>query len=390
MPVIYFDHGATSWPKPAAVREALDEYLLGEVGSPGRSGHRMSIRASQRVEETRELLARLFNIADPVRIAFTQNATEALNLAIYGLLRPGDHVVTTSVEHNSVMRPLRHLSENGVALTVVPCASDGTLVPESIRQAVRDDTKLIVTTHGSNVVGSLLPVAKIGQIAREYGVPFLVDAAQTAGSVPIDVETLGIDLLAFTGHKALLGLTGTGGLYVREGIHLNPLIRGGTGSDSELESQPDFMPDKYESGTVNVAGLVGLGAAVRHVLRIGVERIRAHEQALAERFIRGCADIPKVRLYGPRDSEQRGAVVAFNIDGLVPSEVGLLLEQHYGIYCRVGLHCAPGAHRTLGTLPAGTVRFSFGYSNTLADIDTALAALKEISTWCREEGENHG
>lgn len=225
--VVYFDHAATSWPKPPTVKAALNQYLAMGAGNPGRSGHRMSIAAAQLVEETRELVAELFGVTDPSRITFTKNATEALNLAIVGLLSPGDHVVVSSIEHNSVMRPLRHLEARGVELTVVNCAPDGTLNSDDVRRAIRPDTRLIATLHGSNVIGTLLPVAEISAIARETNVPYLVDASQTAGAMPIDVEKLAVDLFAFTGHKGLLGLTGTGGLYVREGLSLTPLIRGG-------------------------------------------------------------------------------------------------------------------------------------------------------------------
>jgi cysteine desulfurase family protein len=326
--VIYFDHAATSWPKPPSVGAALNQYLEMGVGNPGRSGHRMSIAAAQLVEETRELVAELFGIADPSRITFTKNATEALNLALYGLLSPGDHVVVSSIEHNSVMRPLRHLESRGVELTVVNCAPDGTLNPVDVRQAIRPDTRLIATLHGSNVMGTLLPVAELSAIARDANIAYLVDASQTAGAMPIDVGKLAVDLFVFTGHKGLLGLTGTGGLYVREGLSLTPLIRGGTGSDSELEEQPEFMPDCFESGTLNVAGLTSLAAGVEYLLEIGVEKVQAHEKMLVERFLQGVAEIPGLVLYGPRDIEQRCSTIAFNISDVPCSEVGLLLLGH--------------------------------------------------------------
>lgn len=379
--MIYFDHAATSWPKPLAVKTALNQYLAMGAGNPGRSGHRMSIAAAQLVEEARGLVAELFGITDPSRITFTKNATEALNLAIYGLLNPGDHVLVSSIEHNSVMRPLRHLEQRGVELTVVKCAPDGTLNANDVRRAIRPQTRLIVTLHGSNVMGTLLPVAEISALAREANVPYLLDASQTAGAIPIDVEKLGVDLFAFTGHKGLLGLTGTGGLYVREGLSLTPLIRGGTGSESELEEQPEFMPDCFESGTLNVAGLASLAAGVAYLLEIGVDKVFCHEQVLVDRFLQGASNIPGVVLYGPRDIGQRCSTIAFNISDLPCSEVALLLDQQYGIMSRVGLHCAPGAHRTIGTFPMGTVRFGFGYSNTIEEIDIALRALGDISNW---------
>lgn len=378
---IYFDHAATSWPKPGVIRVAFENYLQEGIGNPGRSGHRMSIAAAQLVEDTRERLARLFNISDPSRIAFTKSATEALNLAMTGLLRPGDHVVTSSVEHNSVIRPLRFLEENGVALTVVTCAPDGSLNTEAVRQALRPNTRLIVTLHGSNVLGTLLPVRDIAKIAREKDVHYLVDVSQTAGVVPIDITDWGVDMVAFTGHKGLLGVTGTGGLYIRDGLDLSPLIRGGTGSESESEIQPTFMPDCYEAGTPNVAGLAALAASVGYLLNVGVENVWEHEQQLLRRFIDGVVEIPGIQLYGRSDIEQRCGVAAFNIQGLSCSDVGLLLDQNFGIMSRVGLHCAPEAHRTIGTFPTGTVRFSFGYTNTRAEIDHALTALEKIAKW---------
>ena len=379
--MIYFDHAATSWPKPPGVRESLARYFDEAGGNPGRSGHRMSIAAAQAVEDTRDLLAELLATPDPSRIAFTKNATEALNIAIYGSLRPGDHAVTTSIEHNSVMRPLRHLESLGLELTVVPTAPDGTLEAARIATAIRPGTRLVSTVHGSNVMGSLLPIDEIARICRDRGVPYLVDASQTAGAVPIDVEALGVDLLAFTGHKALLGMTGTGGLFVRPGLAIDPLLRGGTGSRSDEEIQPDFMPDALESGTLNVAGIVGLGAGVRHLLETGVYEIEAHERELTARFVDGAGGIPGVTVYAPADAKQRCAVVSFNVDVLSPSEVGTILDRDFGIMSRVGLHCSPGAHRTIGTFPTGTVRFGFGLSNTLAEVDTALDAIAEIAAW---------
>lgn len=378
-PVIYFDYAATSWPKPAAVRTALNDYFGEAGGNPGRSGHQMSIAAARVVLEAREAVARLFNVSDPGRIVFTKNATEALNLAIYGLLRPGDHVVTSSLEHNSVMRPLRHLEAQGVEVTVVACSPAGLLDSNDVRHALRPDTRLLITTHGSNVVGTLLPIGELAAVAHERGVPYLVDTAQTAGSIPIDVEALGVDLLAFTGHKGLLGLTGTGGLYLREGLALAPLMRGGTGSDSELEHQPDFLPDIYESGTLNVAGLAGLAAGVTALLERGVDRMQAHEGGLIQHFLGEAANIPGLTVYGPPDVSRRIGVLSFNLAGLSPSEMGVVLEQDYGILCRIGLHCAPAAHRTIGTYPTGTVRFSWGAFTTQEELDIALGALAEIA-----------
>ena len=379
--MIYFDHAATSWPKPPAVREALDRYFGDAGGNPGRAGHRMSIAAARLVEETRNGLAELLGIEDPARLAFAKNATEALNVAIYGLLQPGDHAVTSSVEHNSVMRPLRDLERRGVAVTVVPCGPDGLIDADAIAAAIRPDTRLVVTLHGSNVTGALLPIDAIAAACRERGIPYLVDAAQTAGAIPIDVAALGVDLLAFTGHKGLLGMTGTGGLYVRPGLSFEPLLRGGTGSRSDLEVQPDFMPDAYESGTLDVAGLAGLGAGVRHLLETGVDKVEAHDRDLATRAIDGLAGIPGVTVYAPSDEYRRCGVLSFTVEGLAPSDVGGILDRDFEIMSRVGLHCAPGAHRTIGTFPTGTVRFGFGLSNTIEEVDTAIGAVAEIAGW---------
>src|SRR5437762_5569969 len=289
---IYFDNAATSWPKPPAVRAALDEYFSDAGGNPGRSGHQMSIAAARLVENSREALAQMFNAEDPSRIVFTHNATHALNLAIYGLLRPGDHVVTTSVEHNSVMRPLRHLETRGVEVTVVACAPDGTLALDDVRRAVRPGTRLLVTTHASNVLGTVMPIGELAAAAHAVGAVCLVDASQSAGALPVDVERSGIDLLAFTGHKGLLGPTGTGGLFIRPGLELAPLMRGGTGSDSDRELQPEFHPDVHESGTLHVAGIAGLAAGVRSVREVGIDSVAAHERRLVAAFREPAAGIP--------------------------------------------------------------------------------------------------
>lgn len=379
--VVYFDNAATSWPKPPAVQEAIHHFIEEVGGSPGRSGHRMSIEASRVVGDAREAVAELFNVEDPARVAFTKNSTEALNIAIFGLLSQGDHAITSSMEHNSVMRPLRYLEAQCIIdLTVLPCSpATGDLDPDDLRRVLRPNTRLITVVHASNVIGNLLPVREIGAIAREAGVPFLVDASQTAGAYPLDVEALNIDLLAFTGHKSMLGPTGTGGLYVREGCDPQPLARGGTGSRSEQEVQPDFMPDKYEAGTLNVLGLAGLGASAGFLLATGVDRVHAHERDLVERFVQGARGLPELWLPGPTDSSRRIGVVSFLVKEMTTSKVGLILDRAFGIAARIGLHCAPAAHRTLGTFPDGTVRFGFSTFNTPAQIDYALAALAKIA-----------
>jgi cysteine desulfurase family protein len=384
--MIYFDNAATSWPKPQAVRDALGAYFGEAGGNPGRSGHRMSVAAARIVEQARESLADLFQVADPSRIVFTHNATHALNIAIYGLfhrgvLQPGDHVITTSVEHNSVMRPLRHLESQGVELTAVDCASDGVLNIEHVRAVLRPNTRLLVGTHASNVTGTILPISALAALAREHQAICLVDASQSAGSIPLDIQETGVDLLAFTGHKGLLGPTGTGGLYIGEGVELDPLIRGGTGSQSAMESQPDFLPDAFESGTPNVAGISGLAAGVRFLQDVGIENVTRHEAGLVARFLSGAAEIPRLVVYGTEDLARRCGIVSFNISDAMPSEVATLLDESFGILSRPGLHCAPAAHHTLGTYPTGTVRFSFGWFNTPAEVDEAVNALREIATW---------
>jgi len=380
--VIYFDNAATSWPKPPGVAAAMTHFLEEVGANPGRSGHRLSVEAARIVYAAREAVAALFNAPDPLRVAFGHNVTEALNLALRGLLRPGDHVVTSSMEHNSVMRPLRALEREGVEVTVVGCSAEGFLDPAAVEAAIRPETTLIALNHASNVVGTLLPVAEVGAIARDRDLLLLVDAAQTAGAYPIDVRADGIDLLAFTGHKSLLGPMGTGGLVVGERVdaaHLEPLKRGGTGSRSEHEEQPDFLPDMCESGTANTVGLAGLEAGVNWVLKRGVETIRAHEVSLAGRLIAGLRQIPGLTVYGPLDAEQQTATVSFNAAGLAPSEVGLRLDEEHAIMCRVGLHCAPAAHRTIGTFPEGTVRFGLSAFSTADEVDVALEAVRQMA-----------
>jgi cysteine desulfurase family protein len=387
---IYFDNAATSWPKPPAVRDALADYFGEAGGNPGRSGHRMSVAAARLVVTAREGLAELFNAGDPSRIVFTHNATHALNLALLGLLHPGDHVVTTSLEHNSVMRPLRHLETLGVELTSVACTPEGVLDVNAVARALRPHTRLLVTTHGSNVLGTLMPVGALARLARDRQISYLVDASQTAGAIPIDVQDVDVDLLAFSGHKGLLGPTGTGGLYIREGIVLAPLTRGGTGSHSAYEIQPHFLPDAYESGTLNVAGIAGLAAGVRFLTEIGIETVKVHEQKLVTQFRAGASEIPGITLYGPRDAALHCGVVSFNVAGAMPSEVALILDESFEIMARSGLHCAPAAHRTLETFPAGTVRFSFGWFNTSAEVHMALEALREVASWAAEGREVAG
>ncbi len=380
--LIYVDNAATSWPKPQAMLEGM-AYFNDRMGAnPGRSGHRLSVEAARVVYGVRERLARLFNAPDALRVLLCANVTAGLNIALMGLLRPGQHAITSSMEHNSVMRPLRELQRSGVELSVVRCSSEGELDPQDVKNALRPNTRLIALNHASNVVGTRLPLREVGRFAREHGALLLADCAQTAGAYPLDMQEDLIDLLAFTGHKALYGPMGTGGLVLGERVDIQemaPLQRGGTGSNSEQEEQPDFVPDKFESGTANAIGLAGLSASLDWIEAQGIERIQAHEQALAGRLMDGLAAIDGLKLYGPRDSRRGSPVISFTLDGLDNGRVGRLLDERYGILCRVGLHCAPAAHRTIGTFPDGTVRFGLGYFNTDGQIDKVLGAVSEIA-----------
>jgi cysteine desulfurase family protein len=381
MGIIYFDNAATSWPKPPEVSAAMQKYMRTIGANPGRSGHRLSVEAARIIYDTREKLALLFNVPDPLRIVLTKNATEALNIAISGFLKPGDHVITSSMEHNSVMRPLRAIEAKGVGLTVIPCDKSGLMDPAQISAAIKKNTKAIYMTHASNVTGAVMPIADIGRIAREHGLAFCVDAAQTAGSCPIDVVKMNIDLLAFTGHKSLFGPSGTGGLYIREGLEkkIEPICVGGTGSRSEMEEQPDFMPDRYEAGTPNTVGIAGLQAGVDFVLAEGVDQIQSKETNLVKTFIEGISDLPGIIVYGPGIVKRCIPVVSFNIAGMDPAAIALKLDERFKIMSRSGIHCAPSAHKTIGTYPQGALRFSFSYFNTQEQVAKALEALVKIS-----------
>ena len=377
--MIYLDNAATSWPKPENVYRIADQVLREESGNPGRSGHALSLSARRRIEETRMLLARLFNIAEPKRIVFTLNTTDALNLALKGLLAPGDHVITSSMEHNSVVRPLEMLKKNAVEYSKLAVSPVHGVDPDDIKAAIKKNTKLVVWNHVSNVSGTINPLAEIGALCREQGIPLLVDAAQSAGTTHIDVKAMGISLLAFPGHKGLLGPQGTGGLYIAEGLALKPLREGGTGSHSEDLIQPAELPDRYESGTMNTAGIAALGEGLRFILDQGLEKIEAHEAALANRLISGIQDFPVLKLWGPPAAPQRKGVVSLSFDNLDVVQAALILDNTFGIAVRSGLHCAPDAHRTLGTLDSGgTLRISIGFSNTEEDIDRCVEALAAI------------
>lgn len=377
--MIYFDNAATTWPKPEEVYESVEYTMRCYGANPGRGGHRMALDAARLVYDARQLLADFFNAESPKNIVFTSNTTDALNTAIKGVLRPKDHVITTSMEHNSVARPLYALKKVGVEWDIVRCDSKGLLDPDDVKKAIKPNTRLIVATHASNVTGTIMPVKEIGEIARERGILFLVDAAQTAGAVPIDVREMKIDLLAFPGHKALYGPQGTGGLYVREGVKIVPIKEGGTGSFSEELEQPGALPDLLESGTLNTPGIAGLAAGVRFIKKRGIENIRAWEENITEKFLEGLNKIDRVEVYGPKDPRKMCAVVSLNMEGMDSSELAYILDSRFEIQVRPGLHCSPLAHATIGTKEKGAVRFSFSIFNTEGEIDRALEALKKIS-----------
>ncbi len=383
--MIYLDNAATSRPKPPEVIKAMNDFLDNVCANSGRSGHRLAIQASRIVYDARESLAELFNITDPLQIVFTMNATESLNLALLGILQNGDHVITSSMEHNSIMRPLRVMETQGVEISVVGCSQQGFLDPDNLKKLIKKNTKLIALNHASNVTGSIQPVREIGNIAREHDLLFLLDTAQTAGACPIDVEEMYIDLLAFTGHKSLCGPQGIGGLYIREGISLKPLKYGGTGSRSDEEYQPDFMPDKYESGTLNLVGIAGLGEGVRYVMEKGIGFIRERERKLTQNLIDGLLAIPDVKVYGGLDAKNQVGVVSFDIQGLSSSESSMYLEDEFDILCRSGLHCAPSAHKTIKTFPEGTIRFSLGIFSNQDDVHRSVNAVRKIA-----ENKEHG
>lgn len=376
--MIYLDNAATTFPKPEVVYESVMNCMKNYGANPGRAGHKLALSAGRIIYDTRENLCRLFNIDNPMNIIFTYNATDALNLGIKGILKKGDHVITTSMEHNSIIRPIKSLEEIEIENTIVECNEYGELDPNDIKKAIKSNTKLIVTTHASNVCGTLLDIEAIGKISREMGILYLLDAAQTAGVYNIDVKKMNIDMIALPGHKGLLGPQGTGILYVREGIDLMHLREGGTGSKSEELTQPDIIPDRYESGTPNTPGIAGLGQGVKFILKEGIDKIRKHEEELTQYFIDGLKEMPMIKVYGPKDSKKQASVVSINIGDEDSSEISYILDSVFDIATRSGLHCAPLAHKTIGTFEQGTVRFSIGYFNTKKDIDKTLEALKNI------------
>jgi cysteine desulfurase / selenocysteine lyase len=383
--MIYLDNGSTSFPKPESVYRKMDEIYRFRGANPGRAGHRMALQASQTVEEVRRSVAEFFHAPDPRMVAFTLNATDALNTAIRGVLKKGDRVVTTALEHNSVSRTLKHL-EKELQLDIVrlsPKGSDAfpeTIDPEDVAAHVNAKTRLVAVNHASNVTGWIQPVEAIGRAikAKNPETLFLVDSAQTAGILPIDVQNMKIDLLAFTGHKALYGPTGSGGLVVSAGTDVRPFRVGGTGTNSDEEFQPEDMPDKLEAGTVNILGIIGLGEGIRFVREQGMNVILRKEQRLKERFRNEWSSTEKITVYTSQKPENGLGILSFNVAGMAPIDVASLLDSEFNIAVRAGLHCSPGAHRLLGTLASGTVRVSLGFFNTDDDCDRTIEAVKRI------------
>ncbi len=380
---IYFDNAATSFPKPEIVIGKLNNYLINIGANPGRSGHSLSVKAGEAVFNARKQLAGLFGVKNPMRVVFGFNATDALNLAIKGTVKHGDHVITSSMEHNSTIRPLKQLEANGtISLTIVEADKNGTVNSQHIKESIRNSTSMVVINHISNVNGVIQPIAEIGEICRDNNLTFIVDGAQSGGYTPVNITDLKIDIYAFTGHKGLYGTQGTGGLIFANGFDytkVEPLRTGGTGSRSSEITQPDFLPDRFESGTLNVGGVTALGAGVEFVKETGVENICKHEQQLANYFHKKATDtIPGFKAFG--FNKKNTGIISFRIAGISVSEIAGELSEKYGIMCRHGLHCSPLAHKTVGSFPEGTIRFSFGVFNTIEEVDIALKSIKEIST----------
>ena len=376
--MIYMDNAATTMQKPQQVIDAVVAAMC-SMGNAGRGAHAASLGAARTIYDAREKLACFFHAENPKQIAFTMNSTESLNIALKGVLNPGDHVITTMLEHNSVLRPLYELQEKGTELTILKSNPQGTLDYEDFEKAIKENTKAIVCTHGSNLTGNLVDVKRVGEIAKKHGVLFIVDASQTAGVFPIDVQEMGIDILCFTGHKGLLGPQGTGGIYVREGLTVRPLLCGGSGVQTYNKKHPSEMPTALEAGTLNGHGIAGLDAAVEYLMETGIDTIREREQDLMWRFYEGVKDIPGVKVYGDFSTRERCAIVTLNIGDYDSSEVSDELLMTYGISTRAGGHCAPLMHEALGTVEQGAVRFSFSHYNTDEELNTAIQAVKEMA-----------
>jgi cysteine desulfurase family protein len=376
--MIYLDNAATSFPKPTEVHQEVLNCMENYAANPGRGSHDMSIKASAKIMEARQEVSDFFNIPTPLNVVFTSNATESLNIAIKGVLKRGDHVISTVIEHNSVLRPLNYLSKKGVQVTFVGVNEYGYVDIEDIKKELRKNTKAIIVNHASNVLGTIQYIRYIGKLARDNGIIFMVDASQSAGTIAIDVQKDYIDLMAFPGHKSLFGPQGTGALYIREGIILEEFKNGGTGSNSHSMTQPDFLPDRFESGTLNTPGIAGLCEGIKFIKRVGRRNIQKHEEVLVEYLLKELKKLSYVKIYGVPSAESRCAVLSINIEGVDSSQVGYFLNKK-GIAVRTGFHCAPLIHGIIGTLNRGTVRISPGYFNTYEEVECLVTAVKEIS-----------
>ncbi|MBR5571285.1 MAG: aminotransferase class V-fold PLP-dependent enzyme [Oscillospiraceae bacterium] len=375
--MIYLDNAATTLIKPDCVAEAVIN-ALSSMGNSGRGVHGNSLSASRVIYDTRAALAALFNAPSPARVAFTSNSTEALNTAIFGLFQAGDHVISTDWEHNSVLRPLYAVQQQGVEVDFVPADTQGRINYDDFDKLLRSNTRAIVCTHASNLTGDVLDIARIGRFAHEHGLLFIVDASQTAGALPIDMAAMHIDILCFTGHKSLMGPQGTGGLCLAEGLELRPLKTGGTGVQTYLPHQPAEMPAHLEAGTLNGHGIAGLGAALEFINAVGISAIHEHEMMLMHRFYEGVKDLDGVTVYGDFTCD-RAPIVTLNIGDMPSGELADILSGEFSIATRAGAHCAPRLHQALGTVEQGAVRFSFGYFNTVEDVDAAIAALRSVA-----------
>lgn len=381
--LIYLDNGATSYPKAPGVAEAVRDYISYNGANINRGAYSSAASAGLTCLETREMLAQLFHFSGDMRqIIFTPGVTYSLNQVIRGYLRPGDYILVSSLEHNAVMRPLQELAFNGISIERIPCSPDGVTDALDILPLVKENTRMMIVSHASNVCGALFPLEEAALICREHGIPLVVDAAQTAGHVEIDFDGLGLAALCIPAHKGLLGPQGVGAMLLRRDFadELHPLITGGTGSASDLEIQPSYLPDKFESGTLNIPGIFGWHAALDFILNSGVNYFRTHEVELTQRFIQGLAGYPAVTVHGPQDPARQVGVVSVELNGIDSAETAFRLERDFGILTRCGLHCSPAAHRSMGTFPNGTVRFSFGYKTSKEDIDAAISALISIAS----------
>lgn len=381
MKKIYLDNAATSSRKPETVKKAIYDYFEKIGCSPGRGGYECSLKASRIILSARKTFTDFFNVPKPEQIIFTHNVTYSLNMIIKGILEAGDHVITTTMEHNSVLRPLKSMEERKIIeVDFVKCDKTGQLDPAKIKEAITEKTKLIIITYASNVTGTIMPVKEIADISSNNDIFFVLDTAQAAGLYDLDFLELKTDALAFTGHKGLMGPTGTGGFAVSEKMaeEMSPLIEGGTGSISDKEYQPDFLPDKFESGTINTAGIAGLKAGIEFIEEKGIDKIREHELKLADKFIKGLKKIDKINIIGPADIKKQAPTISITLDNRDMGQLSFLLDDKYGIMTRSGLHCAPFAHKTIGTFPEGTLRFSIGYFNQEKEIDYTLEKLSEI------------